>query len=357
MKIIQLTPAVAYGDAITGEVLAFREAILEKGWETEILVREYQKGHGFEELVTEIKTLPVLAPDDILLLHVSIGDDFNRQALETPARVIVVYHNITPGSFFEAYSPALARQCRRGVRELKALSRKAEMAIADSDWIRQELLRCGYTCPIAVLPILIRFEEYFKTPDPETLQLLTDTPGTQILFVGRISPNKCQEDVIAAFAAYKRLFDPDARLWLVGNDTGNAMYCAKLKDYIEALGVSDVTITGKVPFAQLLAFYRGADVFLCQSAHEGFCVPLVESMVFDLPVVAWKSTAVPGTLGGSGIVLDRKDPVETAAVIDRLMRDEELKKQVVKGQRTRLTDFSERTIRKNFITVLEEFIG
>ena len=68
--------------------------------------------------------------------------------------------------------------------------------------------------------------------------------------------------------------------------------------------------TGGVPNEDLAAYYRWADAYVSLSEHEGFCVPLVESMAMDVPVLAYAAGAVPETLGGAG-ARTRRRPVLT----------------------------------------------
>ena len=134
-------------------------------------------------------------------------------------------------------------------------------------------------------------------------------------------------------------------------------YYNRLLDYVKALELDDVIFTGHIKFPEILAYYKVADVFLCMSEHEGFCVPLVEAMFFDVPVIAYKSCAVPYTMGGSGILTDTKNPVEIAMLIDRIVNDSSLREFIISGQRKRLEDFSYDKIKDIFEKQLKNFIS
>ena len=103
--------------------------------------------------------------------------------------------------------------------------------------------------------------------------------------------------------------------------------------------IQNVVFTGHISFAEILACYRTADLFLCMSEHEGFCIPLVEAMLFEVPIAAYLSTGVTDTLGGSGFPIGRKDPLETAGILHYVMTHEEVRKRLVSEQNTRLRDF------------------
>ena len=51
-------------------------------------------------------------------------------------------------------------------------------------------------------------------------------------------------------------------------------------------------------------FYETADLFLCASEHEGFCVPIVEAFYKQVPVLAYAATAVPSTMDGAGVLYE-----------------------------------------------------
>jgi glycosyltransferase involved in cell wall biosynthesis len=181
--------------------------------------------------------------------------------------------------------------------------------------------------------------------------------GSDWLFVSRVAPHKCQHDVVRALAAYRRLYDPKARLHLVGG-AGSAAYVSMLERYVAALGLAGaVTLTGSVPAAALKSYYRSADVFVCLSEHEGFCVPVIEAMRLSTPVVAFASTALPETVAGAGVLLEAKDPVTVAAAVARVLTDESLRSRLVAAGVRRAGDFSlERTTRR-FIEVVGKFLA
>ena len=213
----------------------------------------------------------------------------------------------------------------------------------------------GYTCPIDISPSLTKFEDYEQAPDEAIMKKYRDGKKN-IIFVGRIAPNKRQENIIRAYYCYKKL-EPDSRLILVGSANGMENYNERLVKYVNALGLSDdVVFTGHIKFSEILAYYHVADAFVCMSEHEGLCVPLVESMFFGVPIIAYDTSAISETLGGSGVLLDSNDPVFAAAVIDRVVRDEKLRKSLIEGQKKRLEYFSYDRLKDIFTDCLTGFI-
>jgi glycosyltransferase involved in cell wall biosynthesis len=341
VKIVQFTPGLWYGDAVSNVMIALHEYLIGKGYDAEIYAGEIDSKLK-NDRYKSCHTLPELLPDDIFICHISIESGLMERILrKIQCRRIMFYHNITPARYFEEYIPGLAKLCEGGREQLRRLKDKFECCLTVSEYNRQDLRKEGYTCPVGVLPILIPFEKYKQQPDETVLEQYRDNGVTNILFTGRVAPQKKQEDVIAAFGYYHSHINPRSRLFIVGSaDEGNRYYLW-LRDMVKEKGLEEaVLFTGHVPFSQLLAYYRLADVFLCMSEHEGFGVPLIEAMLFSVPVVACREAAVPETVGDAGIIVDSKEPAAVAKAIDRAVNDTSLRKTLRYLMQRRLEDFS-----------------
>lgn len=356
MKIVQVLPSLSGGDAIGNDVMALKSVIRERGYETEI----YAEGiapNVPDGMARHISQICHLEEQDIIILHVAIASALNEWIKEQTCKKVMVYHNITPPAFFRGYNEDAATACEKGLTETRSLKGTFDMVLAVSCYNRQDLMDMGYTCPMHVLPILIPLDDYKKVPSERIIRKYKGDGLTNIIFVGRIAPNKKQQDVIRTFAEYQKHFNPESRLFLVGNPGGFEPYERQLRDYVRALGVRNVRFTGHITFDEILAYYRLADLFLCQSEHEGFCVPLVEAMHFGIPVVAYGSSAIAETLGGSGFLLKEKNPVETAAVMHRILTDPELRQAILAGEKERLADFQYEKVRETFWEYMGGIIG
>ena len=354
MRVVQLLPTLSFGDAIGNDTIALSGAIKEMGYDTEIYAENIDKRLP-EGTAKKADRLRGLSRDDVLIYHKSTGTDLTFRIENYKCRRIMVYHNITPPEFFRQYSTAATQLTEHGYKGVEFLRDRVDYVLADSAFNKAELLKMGYTCPIDVRPILIRFSDYEQAPDEAVMKRYSDG-RKNLIFVGRIAPNKRQENVIRAFYCYKKL-NPESRLILVGSSKGMENYQERLVKYANALGIGDdVIFPGHIRFSEILAYYRLADAFVCMSEHEGFCVPLVEAMYFDTPIIAYDTSAISDTLGGSGVLLDSNDPVLAAAVIDRVLTDGRLRESIIDGQRRRLGDFSYDRIRDVFERELRGFI-
>lgn len=356
MKVIQLLTTMSYGDAVGNDALAFDKTLRNNGYETGIYAENIDKRMN-PYIVRNIERMPRLKKDDIIIYHFSTGTELNLRIKELPCKVIMRYHNITPSFFFDEYSIVSKELCKVGREQLIEMRETVKYCIADSEYNKRDLVQLGFGCKIDVLPILIPFSDYEQKPSNAILCRYGNDDYINIIFTGRIAPNKKQEDVIAAFYMYQKYYNPKSRLFFVGNQSGLERYYYRLKNYCKQLDVQNVVFTGHVKFDEILAYYSIADVFLCQSEHEGFCVPLVEAMYFGVPIIAYDSTAIAGTLGDAGIVLSEKNPLETAGVIDYVVTHPEIKKHMIEVGKKRLEDFEHDKIEEHLITLIKRYAG
>jgi glycosyltransferase involved in cell wall biosynthesis len=348
-RVHQVLATLGYGDAIGHEVLGIQRVLRAAGCESEIFVETADR--RLEHLTIDYREmLDATAPDDIVIHHFSIGSRASRVAYALPGRMILVYHNITPPEYFVGIHKDLVKRCYRGRRELTAYIGRSSLALGDSEYNRQELAAAGFT-PTDVLPVVPDFTHLDVPPDTR-LSAQFDDGWTNVLFVGRVIPNKKLEDVIRAFHVYRTRGNPRARLLFVGSYSGFELYLAMLNGLIARLGTPDVHFLGHVSNEELAALYDAADVFLCASEHEGFCVPIVESFYMQVPVIAYAATAVPATMDGGGVLYDTKDPFEIARVMTAVLDEPGVESAVVESQDAALA----RLLAKDFAGTLRRFV-
>jgi glycosyltransferase involved in cell wall biosynthesis len=280
-------------------------------------------------------------PDDVVIFHYALPSVLTAAFGAHRGRRVLLHHNITPPEFFERWDPEMVRICELGQRELRSLAPHADLGLADSEWSRQELEGLGFA-RTGVLPIYLDFRRYRETPNA-VLRRMLDDGRTNLLFVGRLAPNKCQEDLVRLASYWKRFISPAVRLLLVGKLPRRTTYFDALQSfaYGEGFTPAEVVFTGHVDHDDLLACYGAADVFVSMSAHEGFGVPLVESMIMRVPVLAYSATAVPHTLGSAGARFrDKSALAEVGELAHLLARPGPLREAVLREQDQRLLTFA-----------------
>lgn len=349
-KVHQLTPVLAYGDAISNQALAIRDHWRSRGYESDIFAL-----HCHDQVANEGKLFSAdgISEDAILIYHHSIGSVLSEYAAQYPGPKCLIYHNITPAEFFEPFRPDFAKILTSGRAELIELSRHFPLAVGDSSYNAAELKDCGFNEPI-VLPLIVDPDRWNKPADPDLMRQLQDG-RSNLLFVGRLAPNKKQDELLKAFADYL-LLDPDARLILVGHGETTDPYYKFLLETVESLGLIDsVILTGLVTESQLQAYYRTAHLFWSMSEHEGFGVPIVEAMWFDIPILAYKGAAVPETLGEAAIMFTHKNDLPAiAALANHLVRDSSLRAQVFEAQRKRRASFLSEKVWEQLDALLDQ---
>lgn len=320
----QFVPTLAPRDAVSGHYMRVRKTLRAAGYASDIYAMDARG-----ELAKEAKPFQTFTggrggEPTWLCYHSSIGSPIADFVADRPEPLIVDYHNITPAAFFDRWEPGLAVYLRAGRRQLQSLASRASLGIADSAYNAAELDRLGFR-PTGVVPILFDRDDLHVEVDAATRDRLEServAGSSTWLFVGKVAPHKAQHDIVRALAAYRRFFDPKARLRLVGVAMSES-YERALTSYIDDLGLAGaVDLPGSVPDAVLGAYYATADVFVCLSEHEGFCVPLLEAMHHGLPVVAYAAGAVPETLGSGGLVLAHKDALTVATAVARVVNGE-----------------------------------
>jgi len=349
VAIHQFVPSLVPHDAISSHARRAQNLFRSKGLESEIYTAS---AHGLPtKLARNYKNFPPRGTSDaVLLYHLSIGSEMGSWIQTRSERKIVNYHNITPASFFATWEPRVTEELRSGRKQLHALANITKLAITPSRFNKNELEGAGYD-RVRIAPILFDPVVFDRGPDRSLLNVLFEKKkrgGKDILFVGRISPNKCQHDIIAAFTAYRRLHDPHARLRLVGGSS-SPVYEKSLRTLMQRLKIADAAvITGNVSQTALTAYYKAADIFLCLSEHEGFCVPLLEAMSHKIPIIAWNSSAVTETVDNAGLLLPTKQHVIVASALDRVAQDKDLNQKLISAGSARLQDFSPEKNEKAF---------
>ena len=340
-QVHQVLATLGYGDAIGHEVLGVQRVLRGAGYASEIFVETADP--RLESLTIDYREMVgAISPDDVLIHHFSIGSRASRTAYALPGRMALVYHNITPPEYFIGVHKDLVKLCFHGRRELTAYVERCDLALGDSEYNRQELEALGFR-ETGVLPVVPGFSHLDGGAD-RALAGDFDDGQTNVMFVGRVIPNKKFEDVIRAFHVYRTRHNPRSRLLLVGSYSGFEKYLAMLQAIIARLGTPDVHFLGHVSNEELTALYEVADLFLCASEHEGFCVPLIEAFYKRVPVLAYAATAVPATMDGGGVLYDTRDPQHIARLMEAVLDAPEVEEAILASQdaaldRLRARDF------------------
>ncbi|GAK61671.1 glycosyltransferase [Candidatus Vecturithrix granuli] len=350
MKIHQLLPCLRHGDAIGNHTLEIQRILQRWGHESTIYADDIHADmRAFAKSYKKLKGRNL--KDAILIYHFSVGSPISEFVKSLSNKKILIYHNITPGSFLRGYDDYIREVLDRGREELRHFANLCDLTLGDSEFNRQELEGFGFA-KTGVLPIILDFEKYDRFPDKGVISRYKDG-FKNILFVGRLVPNKCQEDVIQAFYLYQRYIQPRSRLFLIGLG-GIERYDFMLDAFIRKLQLDNVCLTGKVTDEELAAYYQIADLMLCMSEHEGFSVPMIEAMHAEIPILAYNATSIPYTLDGAGVLINEKRYDEIAEMMDLLIENRPFREKILRSQQQRLAYFARPRLEQVLKTYIEE---
>ena len=352
MRVDQWLPTGHYGDAIGDEALRIRAALRAAGLTSDLFALEVDDEVRGDFLPFEERPRPERG--DVAILHFALPSPLTAALQDFPEKKVVIYHNITPAAYFMGLDDELVRIAIMGREELRSLADSTDLALGDSEYNRRELEEVGFR-RTGVLPILLDFDRYAEPPNQVLMELFSRRRAN-FLFVGRVFPNKRFEDLVRMAFFYKKYVSEDFRFVVVGRAGRMTGYQRSVEALAHQWGLrpSEFTFTGHLAWDDLLACYRMADVFVSMSEHEGFGVPLVESMLLDVPIMAFQAAAVPDTLGDSGVQFTEKNYEDLVEMGYLLATDERLREGVLKGQRQRLERFRPEQVASELLAHVRE---
>ncbi len=352
-SIHQMQVSAATDNSIGNEVIALQAALRSWGYRSNIYADEIAAGmRGKAQHFTRYRP----SREDLVILHYSTGSALTDYVRTLQVPLILVYHNITPAAFLIGLGGGVRERADRGREALASLRDQTVLALARSEYSRVELGEMGFK-PSRVLPVIVPEELFRIAPDERVLARYDADEAVNLLFVGRVVPNKRQEDVIKSLYYYRKI-NPQARLFLVGSCSNTQRYADWLRQFAQRLNLADsVHLTGHVSKAELAAYYRLADTFVCMSEHEGFGIPLVEAMRFGVPIIAYASTAVPETMGGAGVLIRKKNFTIVAELVHILHSDAGLRERIIARQRERARAFEQVNVICTFQEMLQQVLA
>ena len=351
MIINQWVPAAHTGDAIGDSARHVRDLLRGMGHDSELYALSVD-----DELKDDVRGFDDAAAKkgDLTIFHYALPSPMTAAFASLGSRRVLQYHNVTPAAYFAPYDPALFRLAALGRDELRTLVGQTDLALGDSEYNRQELEQLGFG-RTGVFPIAVNTGRVTQPVERPALEEILDDGLVNFLFVGRIAPNKKIEDHIRLAEVYKRYIDAYYRFIFVGRYDVVPRYYAMIRGLMADFQLlhDRFIFTGPVPDEELAVYYRHAAVYVSLSEHEGFCVPLVEAMAADVPVLAYSAAAVPDTLGGAGVQFAPKDLEIAAELLGELAFNDDLRAQVIAGQRRRLADFGDARITRELHSLID----
>lgn len=353
MVINHWVPAAHRGDAIGDNARRVRDVLRGMGHASDVYALAID-----DDLAGDVRPFDDAEArhGDLTIFHFALASPMTEPFVSLASGRILHYHNVTPARFFAPFDAGIFRLAAISRRELAALAGRVDFALGVSEYNRRELESLGF-CRTGVLPLALNLRRLTEAPRcPALERALTEDEFTNILFVGRVAPNKRIEDHIRLAEHYKRYVDSAYRFIFVGRTDAVPRYYSMVRALVAEYRMPPerFLFPGPVHDAELATYYRTARAYVSLSEHEGFCAPLVEAMAMDVPVLAYTAAAVPETLAGAGAQFTPKDLEYAAELLGMLVYEDNVREPILEGQRRRVQDFSEEAFVRRLTDVLDE---
>lgn len=350
MKIFQYLTHVTNFDAMSNNIIEIHHILRKSGYDSYVIADAHT--YTGDVPIGRVNT-EEFKNDDILIIHFGICSDLYDQFKDLPCKIMMIYHNVTPAKYFSFNDGEKYAEVVRARQQLGEILPYIKKAIAVSEYNAKDLLKYGYT-DVEVLPLIRDLSLLPKGEDEHIKNELKKTTG--IIFIGRVAPQKYHIDLVKSFYFYNKYFNPNSTLYIVGGFGTNEDVFINLKNTIAMLRLQDeVCITGKVDDIKMATYLKYSSVFLSMSEHEGFFVPGIESMYFGLPILAYYyGGAIADTVGTGGVYFTEKDYYKVAALLDKLVTDNELREKLKENQKEELKKFDPHILSKKLIELIEE---
>jgi glycosyltransferase involved in cell wall biosynthesis len=329
-RIAVVTPHVTIGDAVCNDVFGMHEVLTGKGHDARVYAADWSDDSRVKVWsISEIGRF-LKSQEDVLIYHHSMGWATGAEILrDLPCRKVIKYHNVTPPEFFVGWSDEYEGVCREGRNQIAEIAAgNYDAYLSDSDFNKAELVNFGAPeSKSFTVPPFHQVDRLMDTePDFQIVDKYRDGKTT-LLMVGSLFPNKGYDSLLESFATYYHYYNQNSRLIIVGKKSESLRdYFAHLIHLKNTLKVDDdVVFAGQVSDQMLKSYYLMADVFVTASEHEGFCVPLIESMAMRLPIVAFAAAAIPETAASAGLIWPERNPNLWAESINTLMEHEPIR--------------------------------
>ncbi|HEX8145553.1 MAG TPA: glycosyltransferase family 4 protein, partial [Pyrinomonadaceae bacterium] len=311
-RIAILTRTLTTADAVSNDVIGMYDVLSKHGYEVELYADAWTLHEPRVHHALRLEHF-LTGSNDMLIYHYSIGWGLGLELLRgLGCRTVIKYHNVTPPHFFDGIATDYVHMCEEGRQQLKLIARSGcDLYLADSPYNMRELIAEGASERESFVVPPFHHIDRLQSINPDIDILDTYTDGkVNILMVGRVSPNKGHVALLEAFATYYYHYNSNCRLLIVGIEKEEfKAYSRLLREIAGLLCLENaVVFTGEVPDEALKAYYLVANALMFASEHEGFCVPLVEAMAMKVPILAYASSAIPGTVADAGLVWPERDP-------------------------------------------------
>jgi len=290
-KILLFSPVLHVNDSISNSIIFQKKFFNKRGFNCAIITEQ-----NFLETKDSIFQFSdyKINKNDIIIYHYAGMCDFFKKIYKLSNRMIIYYHNVTPAVYYKNYDQKIYTGLLEDDENFQSLVKKNENIISVSNFSKLKLMSMDFT-NISVIPILFDFVDYSKLSNCNNFT--KNKNDIFLINVGRILPHKNQFELIKIFKKLTIEYpNHNYKLFFIGDVNLFHSYYNICLDYINAHGIKNIYFTGMLSNTERNYFYANADVYVSTSLHEGFCMPMIESMNHNIPIVAYANAAIPETL-------------------------------------------------------------
>ncbi len=331
----QFVPMLHRADAVGRHTLRLRDVLAERGVSSHIYVE-------MDDPATASETRPFARyaeeaqAGDVLVYQCATASAIGPWLGARAETLVVNYHNVTPPEYYAPWDNGMARHQLLAQIQLRELAPRAALGLAVSAFNETELRQAGFRRTAVVPPAAAAPTDQHAGAAAARRATHPAGSGARWISVGRLAPNKAIEWAVMALLVARAHGDPAATLQLVGRPVVPS-YTSALHRFVDDMGLHDaVVFRGALSDGGLAAAVAEADVFVLTSRHEGFGVPVMESMALGVPVVANEAGALTEVVGDGGLLVDASDPYAVAEAVSRLQGDAALRAMLAGAARRRI---------------------
>lgn len=190
---------------------------------------------------------------------------------------------------------------------MKFIKISSENVITVSKFSKEEIIKHTSIPSENITVIYLAVDDNFNEFTPLKIK-----DEEYILFVGNVKPHK---NLKLSLEAFKLIKNKNVKFYIVGQKEGFITNDIVLMDSMKNLS-SRVVFTGHISDDELKNYYKYAKMFLFPSTYEGFGLPILEAMKFDLPIIASRSASIPEVAGDKVIYFDSSNVNDLINKID-----------------------------------------
>lgn len=223
--------------------------------------------------------------------------------------------------------------------------KKAKKIITISESSKNDIIKAYAVSPEKVEVVYPGIKAISKTKDINMEKF--GISKKYILFVGTLQPRK---NIVRLIEAFSKI-NEDIQLVIIGK---KGWQYEEILFAPEKYNVKDrIVFLHDVTDEELPSFYKKAEFFILPSLYEGFGLPVLEAMKNDCPVITSNVSSLPEAGGDAAIYVDPEDVDDIKDKMSKLLRDEDLRKNLVKKGHDQIKKFSWDKSAKETLAVLE----